>query len=354
MNRIDLRYCTIYIKDGLAGTAASNKKTNEKQTITLTTATGGTYTVTYDSVASGDIPYNLTPAQLQSVLEAITTIGEGNVSVTGTAGVSYVVEFIGTLAGTSLELMVIDDTDITGTGTPSVDVAETVDGGAGAAPAQADVTLNLSSVVLNSADTDLVPVGARFTIAGETAVDGAAPVHVVTARTPESTSPTTVITFTPALGAGSYSSGAVVTFAPQQVEITVGDGDMKWSEAKEYKYELDRGLLDTVREGDDQPMEVSSNFVFDTVKSGTGETITPVEAIKGTGNAAEWVSTSSTACEPYCCDIEVVDDRPCSTQYTTTYVFPDFRWEKLDYSAKDGTIAVSGKCNATEPTVTRG
>ena len=45
MARIDLRNCTIYLKDGLAGTAASAKKTNEKQTITVTDATGGTFTV---------------------------------------------------------------------------------------------------------------------------------------------------------------------------------------------------------------------------------------------------------------------------------------------------------------------
>ncbi len=351
MNRIDLRYCTIYIKDGLSGTAVSNKKTDEVQTITVTDATGGTFTVTYDSEETAPLAYNITPAQLQSALEALTTIGEGNVSVTGVAGTSYVVTFIGALAGTSLDLMVIDDTLTTGGAGVEVTVAETADGGAGDAPAEDDTTLDLSSVVLNSTDTDLVPVGARFTIAGETV---STTVHVVTARTPEATSPTTQITFTPALGAGTYEAGAVVTFLPQQVEITVGDGDMKWTEAKEYKYELDRGTLDTVREGDDQPMEVSSNFVFDTVKSGTGETITPVEAIKGTGNASEWVSTSATACEPYCCDVEVVDDRPCGGQYTTTYTFPDFRWEKLDYSAKDGTIAVSGKCNATEPTVVRG
>jgi hypothetical protein len=351
MNRIDLRYCTIYIKDGLSGTAVSNKKTDEVQTITVTDATGGTFTVTYDSEETAPLAYNITPAQLQSALEALTTIGEDNVSVTGTAGTSYVVTFIGDLAATSLDLMVIDDSLVTGGGSVEVAVAETADGGVGDAPEADDTTLDLTSVVLNGSDTDLVPVGARFTIAGETT---ATTVHTVTARTPESTSPTTEITFTPALGAGSYASSAAVTFLPQQVEITIGDGDWKWAEAKEYRYELDRGVLDTVRAGDDQPMEISSNFVFDTVKSGTGETITPVEAIKGIGNAAEWVSTSDTACEPYCCDVEVVDDRPCGDEYATTYLFPDFRWEKLDYSAKDGTIALSGKCNATEPTVTRG
>ena len=46
--------------------------------------------------------------------------------------------------------------------------------------------LDVDTIVLNSDDTDLIPVGARFTIAGETG----SPVHTVTARTPASASPT--------------------------------------------------------------------------------------------------------------------------------------------------------------------
>jgi hypothetical protein len=351
MARIDLRNCTVLLKDGLAGTAACAKKTNEKQTITVTDASGGTFTVTYDSEESANLPYNLTPAQLQSALEGLTTIGENNISVTGTAGVTYVCEFIGALGETSLELMVIDDTLVTGGAGVEVTIAETVDGGTGSAPAQGNTSLTIDTIVLNTLDTDLVPVGARFTIAGETT---ATTVHVVTARTPESTSPTTSITFTPALGAGTYSTGAVLTFAPNQVEITIGEGDLKYTEADQYKYDLDRGELDTVRRGDDQPMEVTTNFTFDQVASGTGEAITPIEALKGTGAASEWVTSSADLCEPYAVDIVVNDVRPCGGAASSTYTFPDFRSEKRDYDIKNATIAVSGKCNALEPTIVRG
>ncbi len=350
MARIDLRNCTVYLRDGLAGTAASAKKTNEKQTITVTDASGGTFTVEYDSVVSGDLPYNLTPAQLQSALEGLTTIGENNVSVTGTAGVSYVVEFIGALGETSLELMVIDDTLVTGGGGVEVTIAETLDGGTGTAPAQGNSSLSLASVSLNGIDGDLVPVGCRFTIAGETDSDAE---HTVTARTPTSTSPTTSITFSPALGAGTYSTGAVLTFLANQVEITIGDGDLKYTEADQYKYDLDRGELDTVRKGDDQPMEITTNFTYDQVKSSSGEAITPIEALKGTGAASEWVTSSSDLCEPYAVDLVVEDVRPCGGSASATYTFPDFRSEKRDYDIKNATIAVSGKCNALEPTIVR-
>lgn len=346
--RIDLRQCTLYLKDGLSGSAVSAKKTNEKQEITVTDATGGTFTVTYDSQETGALPFDLTPAQLQSALEGLTTIGEGNMSVTGVAGVSYVCEFIGSLGETSLALMVIDDALVTGGAGVEVTIAETVDGGTGSAPVETDATLSIETVVLNSVDTDLVPVGARFTIAGESV----ATVHVVSARDPSDEGPTTEITFTPALGAGAYQTGAAITFQSQQIEIKIGDGDLKYTEADEFSYDLDRGLLDTVRKGEDQPMEIALNFVFDQVKSGTGEVITPIEALKGSGNASEWVTSSSELCDPYAVDLIVEDVRTCVAGESRDYLFPDFRSEKRDYSIKDATIAVSGKCNATEPTIT--
>jgi hypothetical protein len=351
MARIDLKNLTILLKDGLSGTCVSAKKTNEKQTITVTDASGGTFTVAYSTATSGALPYNLTPAQLQSALEGLTTIGEGNISVTGTAGVTYLCEFIGTLGETSLALMVIDDTLVTGGAGVEVTIAQTLDGGTGTAPVQGNTSLTIATVVTNEDLTTVVPVGARFTIAGETI----ATVHVVTARTP-STFPavaaTTAITFTPALGAGSYATGAVITFAAQEVEVSIGEGDLKYTEADQYKYDLDRGLLDTVRKGDDVPMDVSLNFTFDQVKSGTGEVITPIEALKGNGNASEWVSSSSDSCEPYCVDMLVEDVRPCGAANSRDYLFPDFRSEKRDYDFKNAAIAVSGKCNVLEPTIT--
>lgn len=218
-------------------------------------------------------------------------------------------------------------------------------------PVATDTSFAIDTIVLNTTDPDLVPIGARFTIAGETT---GTTVHTVTARTPTDTSPTTEITFTPALGAGTYADGGVLTFQSQQIEIKIGEGDLKYTEADQYKYDLDRGELDTVRRGDDVPMDVTTNFTFDQVKSGTGETITPIEALKGTGAASEWVSSSADPCEPYAVDVVVTDVRPCGSAQSATYTFPDFRSEKRDYDIKNANIAVSGKCNVIEPIITRG
>ncbi len=349
MARIELRDCTIRLKDGLAGTAASARKTNERQTVTLTAADGGTYTLTFDVQETTTIDHDATHQVVQTKLEALSTIGAGNVSVTGNAGGPYTVEFIGDLAEANQNEMTADGTNLTGEG-HAVAVATVQAGGVGCAPSSGNTTQTIGSVVLNTTDTDLVPIGARFTITGETV---STTKHVVTARTPASTSPTTNITFTPALGAGTYQTGAALTILPQEVEIKVGDGDVTYTEKNDYKYDLDRGDLDTVREGDQQPMDVKFSLVYEHITTGTSEDISPMDALKRKGGAAAWVSSATDKCEPYAIDVEIEHAPPCGTSQNETTTFPDFRSESREISFKDSTITVSGKCNAVEPIVGR-
>jgi hypothetical protein len=216
------------------------------------------------------------------------------------------------------------------------------------AAAMGDTSIGVDTVALNTAVTTKIPIGARFTVTGETG----SPVHVVTARTPTSVGPTTSITFTPALASG-VSNDAVITFGSQQIEIKIGEGDLTYTETDQYTYDLDRGELDTVRRGDDVPMEVSLAFTFEQVTTGTGEAITPVDALKRINGAAEWVSSSDDLCEPYAVDIEVIHEPPCGTAQVEEILFPDFRAESRQFSFRDAQISVTGRCNATEPTVTR-
>lgn len=208
-----------------------------------------------------------------------------------------------------------------------------------------DTTVTVDTLVLNSTITDQVPVGARFTLAGD------AQVYTVTARTP-TTGTTTDLTFTPAAVAALADDG-VITFLPQRLEIQVGEGEISWSETREYIYDRDRDILDTVRQGADQPMSVDIAFTFEYVTASTDVTPTPVDAIKRTGEADEWVSSSADLCEPYAVDIIVQHCVPCGTDEDQEILLPDFRWESLDYSVNDAAISVSGQCNATDATVTR-
>lgn len=72
-----------YVKGQVLGELIGN---NEVQTIALTTSgtLGGTYNVTFGAAATGSIAYNASAATLQSNLESLSTVGVGNVAVTGT------------------------------------------------------------------------------------------------------------------------------------------------------------------------------------------------------------------------------------------------------------------------------
>jgi len=212
-----------------------------------------------------------------------------------------------------------------------------------------ETTLTIDAVVLNSDVIDRVPVGARFTISTETGT----PIHTVTARTPMSGNPTTDITFTPALGAGTTDNDAIV-FLPQRLAIRIGDGDVTWTESREMIYDLDRDLLDSVREGQEQPVEVELNFVFEEVTASSGQPVSPVDALKRIGEATEWVSSSSDLCQPYAVDLFVIHCVPCGTDQDQDFLFQDFRWESLDYSIQDAAIAVSGRCNVANIPTSRG
>lgn len=141
-----------------------------------------------------------------------------------------------------------------------------------------------------------------------------------------------------------------------ELEITIGEGNLTYTEAKNIEYTLDRGTLDEVREGDQVPVDVSIDFVWEYLRgsSASGAVPTVEEALKNIGNAADWVSTDSDACRPYAVDI-VVTYAPVPTTCGDKEVItlPDFRYESLDHDLRAGTVSVSGKCNVTQATVVR-
>ncbi len=211
-----------------------------------------------------------------------------------------------------------------------------------------DASLTIDNVALNTDDTDRVPVGARFKVAGETDTDA---VHVVLTRTGN---PTTSITFSPPLGPGTYSNDGVLTFQPQELVIKIGDGDLRYTERDEFSYDLDRGELDTVRQADDVPMEVVTNFVYEHITTGTDEDVAPMDAIKRRGSASEWVSAAADQCEPYAVDLLVIHTPPCGTAEKEFTLFPDFRSEQREVNFGESNIQITGRCNRVEPVTWRG
>jgi hypothetical protein len=99
---------------------------------------GGSFTLSFASVTTAAIPFNASPAQVQSALEGLSTIGSGNVAVTSPtnpgggadAGGPYTVEFIGALADTNVGFMSGSATGLTPTGSLAFLVPQPAEGAA--------------------------------------------------------------------------------------------------------------------------------------------------------------------------------------------------------------------------------
>jgi hypothetical protein len=277
------------------------QNSNEIQRVVVD-ATSGNFTISTTGTAASpvsvqttaSIAYHASASAVQSALEALAIYVPGDVLVTSSVAGTYDIEFAGNFANTNMAQITATDVDLAG-------------GGDSVTP---------STVSPGGSTHDL--------------------------------------TFTPALDAGDLpSNNDVITFLPQEIEIKVGDGDLKYTEKNNYTYDLDRGDLDTVREGDQVPMDLVLDFVYEHITTGTSEEISPMDALKQKGGASGWVSSSTDQCEPYSVDVEITHEAPCGTNEDEVTLFPDFRSDQREISLKDATISITGRCNATEPTVTR-
>jgi hypothetical protein len=137
------------------------------------------------------------------------------------------------------------------------------------------------------------------------------------------------------------------------LEIKLGDGTFSFSETQNREYIMNRGKLYSVRDGDETPVDISFNFIWEYLKADTGNPPSVRDALYKINNASTWVSSDSDACNPYAVDLRLTLDHPCTEDKKEVYYFSDFRQEKLDFDAKGNSVSCSGKSNATRATVTR-
>lgn len=366
MARIELRDATIRIKDGLSGTSLINETTPGATDTDVDIDTSS-----INRVAKTKIP----------VAARFTVNTAGNVTeyvVTGrvlSLGVDQLESLAasGATAGTFTVTFNIDDTiDTTGVGPFTTtdlafDIAEaSFQTAVDVAMATLPTYVAGDMTVTNASTPDLA---ATTFLYGGSIGDATHPVPTVdgtgltgggseafTTTTPgEFIDQVTNITFSPAWGTPTPADDDVITWQAIEVEIKIGDGNLTYTENIENEYELDRGSLDTVKRGDDQPVDINLEFVYEFVSTGTSEAITPVDAVKGIRGAIEFTSSSADLCEPYAIDLEVEHDPGSCAGLVEKEItlFPDFRYDSLEFDLDEATIAVTGRCNATEPTITR-
>lgn len=103
--------------------------TNEVQTPTITGGpTGGSFTLTFRGATTAALPHNVTAAAMQAALAGLSTIGTGNVAVTGPSSGAYTVTFQALLGATNLPAMTATGS-FTGGTSPAISVAQTTNGG---------------------------------------------------------------------------------------------------------------------------------------------------------------------------------------------------------------------------------
>ncbi len=206
-------------------------------------------------------------------------------------------------------------------------------------------SIGATTMLVDTGTAGLV-VGDLFTVAGDT------PRHTITSRV-NTLGVTTSITFTPALAAAVLDN-AVITMLPHELQLKIGEGNLTYSEKRKIKYVTDRGLLDTVRLDNQEPVDVKLDITWEYLTASQGgDPPTMEDALKQRGNASTWVSSATDPCEVYAVDLELTNTPPCNDVPTEVIIMPDFRWEDLQHDPKTAQISVTGKCNVLEALVSR-
>lgn len=386
----------------VAETVAGVDNVNEIQTLTVTgTPTGGDTIISFKGESSAAIPFDATAAEIELYLEAMDSIPQDEATCAGGPwpGSAITVTFSGTLKGVQPLMTNVDsftggsspELTITET-TPGVDevvevqtisINDTVSGGTFTLTHSANTTapiLYSASAAEIEAALEAAPVSLAVAVTGgpgpatdwivtfdaagvQTAITGtgtnltggsATAVSVTEVTAGSSSNETTQIVVTPALTVATVVNGSV-TFSGRKLEVKIGEGNLTYSETMNRDYILNRGNIDTVRNGDDEPMDVSLDFVWEFLSAVGGSAVPTIEEVlKKTGEATDWLTTSDDACEPYCIDVEVHYDPGCGGENNELIILPYFRYEKLDHNLSDSTVSCTGKCNITKATVARG
>lgn len=148
------------------------------------------------------------------------------------------------------------------------------------------------------------------------------------------------------------------TATPVELTVKVGEGNFTYSEKLEREYILDRGTLDSVRNGDEQPMDVSMDFTWDYI-AGTGTTGngTVEDFLKRANGFSANTSTDTATCSTYAIDIRIIHIPECDPGEASLYCevidLSDFRYEELSHDVSAGSISCTGRCNTTSATPTR-
>jgi len=387
----------------LAETVAGVAAVNEIQELEATTAlTVGVYTITLLGETTQNLTFDATALEVEMALESLDGVAVGEASIVDSGSwpalnETLTVTFSGGLAGTDIALMTIGSGGLTGViavteDTPGVagvaevytiGINDTVTGGTFTLTQNANETAPILYTATASeieAALEAAPVSLAVAVTGgpgpatdwvvtydatgtQTAITGdgtnltggvGTGVSVTEDTKGVTGTGTTSLVITPGLVVATAVSGSV-TFGGRRLEVKIGEGNLNYTENTPREYLKNRGLLDTVRDADEEPMDVTFDFTWEFLSAvGSSATPTVKEALNQAGEASTWVSTSSDLCEPYCVNIEIYYAPACGGENTELIELVEFRKETLEHNIRDSQLSCAGKCNVKEATETRG
>jgi len=148
-------------------------------------------------------------------------------------------------------------------------------------------------------------------------------------------------------GTGLLNAIAKTLLAGQKsASVKIGEGTLSYSEKRPVEFTRDRGILDTVRLADEEPMDLSLDATWEYITGETGSNAPTMEDIlKKIGEADDWVTSADDPCQPYCVDMELHNAPDCAAVPNEIITFEEYYYETLDHDLREGTIATSGRCN---------
>lgn len=139
------------------------------------------------------------------------------------------------------------------------------------------------------------------------------------------------------------------------VGIRIGEGNFTYVNKRNLERQKSRGLLNAVREGEEQEVQITFQFIWEEFISSEGDAPTLDEIFNG--QAAGWTSaTFNDPYSPFSVHLQIVNTWTCYSPVGTPHAnvhtlnFADFFYEELNHSLKDATVDCSGFSNRSKPT----
>ena len=144
-------------------------------------------------------------------------------------------------------------------------------------------------------------------------------------------------------------------FTSNKLDIIIGEGNLTWTEKRNIAYKTNKGILYDVAEGDEAPLDVRFDFMWEYIKGSpeSGSDPTIEEALKGIGNASTWRNAFDPAsgdkyanpCGSHGVHI-MIERRPCfDTDELERIYLAFFTYAQLDHDLRNATVSCTGTCN---------